>query len=139
MISRFPVVRRDRENQGAEKEMEVIMDVITAVRNIRGEMRISPSQKLKALISCPDEIVHQLMKTHQHYIMNLANLELLDSGINIEEPKGVATSVLGSLKIFIPLFGVVDIAGEKNRLTKELSKVSKDLEQSSRKLANRDF
>jgi len=47
--------------------------------------------------------------------------------------------VVGAIKIFVPLAGIVDIAGEKARLDKELAKVSKDLEQSSRKLANRDF
>jgi valyl-tRNA synthetase len=51
----------------------------------------------------------------------------------------VATGVVGATKIFVPLAGIVDIAAEKTRLEKELAKVSKDLEQSSRKLANRDF
>jgi len=71
--------------------------------------------------------------------LNLANLESLTVDVNLVEPKGVATGVIGALKIFVPLDGIVDIAGEKARLEKELVKVSKDLEQSSRKLANRDF
>jgi valyl-tRNA synthetase len=59
--------------------------------------------------------------------------------INMIEPKGVATAVIGSTKIFVPLAGTMDISGEKARLEKELGKISKDLEQSSKKLANRDF
>jgi valyl-tRNA synthetase len=59
--------------------------------------------------------------------------------VNLAEPKGVATGVVGSLKVFVPLTGIVDIAGEKVRLEKEIAKVQKDLEQCSRKLANRDF
>ena len=55
------------------------------------------------------------------------------------EPKGVATGVIGPLRIFVPLAGIVDIAGEKIRLQKEIVKVKKDLEQCSRKLSNRDF
>jgi valyl-tRNA synthetase len=73
------------------------------------------------------------------YVVNLANLESLTVEINMVEPKGVATGVIGAIRIFVPLAGIVDIAGEKTRLDKELAKVSKDLEQSSRKLANRDF
>jgi valyl-tRNA synthetase len=47
--------------------------------------------------------------------------------------------VVGTTKIFVPLTGIVDIAGEKARLGKELAKVEKDLQQSSKKLANSDF
>jgi valyl-tRNA synthetase len=69
----------------------------------------------------------------------MANLEELTLAVDLVEPKGVATGIVGLTRIFVPVTGIVDIAGEKTRLDKELTKVSKDLEQSSRKLANRDF
>jgi len=139
MVSRFPQVQKDWDDKQAEKEMELIMEVITAVRNIRGEMRIAPSRKLKILIFAPDETTTELVKTSSRYIVNLANLESVDVGANVEEPKGAATAVVGSLKVFVPLIGVVDIAGERLRLEKEMAKVSKDLEISAKKLSNRDF
>jgi valyl-tRNA synthetase len=115
------------------------MDIITSIRNIRGEMRIPPSNKLKVLISAADEQTKKIIQTEKGYVLNLANLESLTVEVNLVEPKGVATGVIGGTRIFVPLAGVVDITGEKARLEKELAKVSKDLEQSSRKLANRDF
>jgi valyl-tRNA synthetase len=51
----------------------------------------------------------------------------------------VATGVVGPIRIFVPLAGIVDIAGEKARLDKELAKLEKDLLQCSKKLTNRDF
>ena len=69
----------------------------------------------------------------------MANAEELSVEMDLKEPKGVATGVVNSTRIFIPLEGIVDIAGEKMRLQKELVKVEKDLQQSSKKLANRDF
>ena len=72
-------------------------------------------------------------------MLNLANLESLKVEVNAVEPKGVATAVTGSTKIFVPLAGIVDISGEITRLEKELGKIQKDLQQSSKKLANRDF
>ena len=75
----------------------------------------------------------------ENYIINMANLELLNVDIDLVEPKGVATGVVGSLRVFVPLAGIVDITGEKARLEKEIAKVGKDLEQCSRKLTNRDF
>ncbi len=139
MVSAFPVAREDWSEKEAEKEMEMLMELITSVRNIRGEMRIPPSLKLKVLISTADEQAKKVIDAGAGYMINLANLESLSADVNIAEPKGVATGVVGSTKIFVPLAGIVDIAGEKARLEKELGKVNKDLEQSSRKLANRDF
>jgi valyl-tRNA synthetase len=139
MVSKFPVADKTREDQAAEKEMETLMEIITSIRNIRGEMRIPPSLKLKVLISAADDLGKKSIEAGGGYVLNLANLESLTVDVNLVEPKGVATGVIGALKIFVPLDGIVDIAGEKARLEKELAKVSKDLEQSSRKLANRDF
>ena len=139
MVSAFPVVREDWTEQEAEKEMEMLMEVITSIRNIRGEMRIPPSMKLKVLISTADEQTKKSIEGGSGYMVNLANLESLSVDVNLAEPKGVATGVIGSTRIFVPLAGIVDIAAEKARLEKELAKVTKDLEQSSRKLANRDF
>ena len=139
MISRFPVVNEAWKNDEAEKEMEMMMEIITSIRNIRGEMRIAPSQKLNVLISAADEHSRKMIENDQHYIVNLANLESLNVEINMVEPKGVATAVTGSTKIYVPLEGVVDVSAEKARLEKELGKINKDLEQCSKKLANRDF
>ncbi|HPC07776.1 MAG TPA: valine--tRNA ligase, partial [Smithella sp.] len=113
--------------------------MITAVRNIRGEMRIAPSQKLDVLMSAVDEKTKKMVEKHKGYILNLANLESLTVEINAVEPKGVATAVVGSTKLFVPIVGIVDLSGEIARLEKELAKISKDLQQSSKKLANRDF
>ena len=139
MVSKFPAVKEEWKNDTAEKEMEMIMEIITSIRNVRGEMRIAPSQKLNVLISATDEENRKMIEADKSYILNLANLESLKVEINMAEPKGVATAIIGSTKIFVPLAGTVDIAGEKARLEKELGKISKDLEQSSKKLANRDF
>jgi len=57
----------------------------------------------------------------------------------MEEPKGVATGVVGSMRIFVLLEGLINIAEEKARLEKEMAKLEKDLALVSRKLANRDF
>ncbi len=139
MISSFPVAEQAWEDEAAEKEMELLMNIITSIRNIRGEMQIPPSRKLTVLISVPDQNLQTIVETGSNYIMNLANLESMTVEINLAEPKGVATGVVGPVLIFVPLTGIVDIAGEKARLEKEIAKVQKDLDQSTRKLANRDF
>lgn len=139
MVSAFPVVEQAWEDAAAEKEMELLMNIITSVRNIRGEMQIPPSRKLNVLVSAPDEKLKAVVEAGNKYIINLANLEDITVAVNLAEPKGVATGVVGPLLVFVPLTGIVDFAGEKARLEKEIAKVQKDLDKSARKLANRDF
>ena len=54
MVSSFPQPVESWEDAAAKKEMELLMEIITSIRNIRGEMRIAPSSKLQVLISAPD-------------------------------------------------------------------------------------
>ncbi len=139
MISPFPTSNKAWKDENAEKEMQFLMDVITSIRNIRGEMKIPPSRKLQVLISADDRQVKNIMQNGKDYIINMANLETLRVETDLVEPKGMATGVVGSTKIFVPLAGIVDTTGEKARLQKEITKIEKDLQQCSKKLANRDF
>ncbi|MEI8172604.1 MAG: valine--tRNA ligase [Deltaproteobacteria bacterium] len=139
MVSDFPAGDDSLQDLQAEKQMRVVMDVVTSVRNIRGEMNIAPSKKLRAVISVPEEELRAIVTTGKDHIVNLANLEALDIGGKMEEPKDAATGVIGSIRVFVLLEGMMDVAGELARLEKEMGRVTKDLTFVSKKLANRDF
>ena len=139
MVSPFPKTAASYQDLSAEKEMSLLMEVITKIRNIRGEMNVPPSRKITVTISAPDPGVKALMSRDRHYVVNLANLEQLTIAGDMEEPKGVATGVVASMRIFVFLEGVVDISAEKERLKKEMAKIEKDLKMVSKKLANQDF
>ena len=119
--------------------MGLVMDVISAIRNIRGEVNIAPSKKVNVRIFAPEAEGAAVVAAERGHIVNLANLQSLEIDRTLEEPKGAATGVVGGLRIFVLLEGVVDIGAERARLQKELAKVNRDLEGVARKLANRDF
>ena len=119
--------------------MELIMNTINTVRNIRGVMNIGPSKKLRVLISVPDADLLSLMEAGKGYIQDIANLDELAVAVNAPEPKGTATGVIGSVRVYVFLEGVVDVAAEKKRLEKEIKKIEKTLSFVSKKLGNRDF
>ncbi|MEN6321442.1 MAG: valine--tRNA ligase, partial [Syntrophaceae bacterium] len=139
MISEFPAPDSTYEDADAELNMGIIMDAITSIRNIRGEMNIAPSKKLRVIVSGPDEDSITVIKSGCDFIVNLSNLEDLTICINGEEPKNAATGIVGSLRVYVSLDGVVDIIGERARLEKEMARVARDLMVISKKLANRDF
>ncbi len=139
MVSKFPEPDDSLEDRDARDRMEFIQSIINTVRNIRGVMNISPSKKLKILISVRDNDTLSIMEAGRGYIQDIANLEDLVIEANAREPKGSATGVVGSTKVYVFLEGVVDVAAEKERLEREIKKLDKDLGFVSKKLGNRDF
>jgi len=139
MVSEFPRVDETPADPEAEARMGLVMDVISAIRNIRGEVNIAPSKKVNVRIFAPEAEGAAVVAAERGHIVILANLQSLEIDRTLEEPKGAATGVVGGLRIFVLLEGVVDIGAERARLQKELAKVNRDLEGVARKLANRDF
>ena len=139
MVSAFPEYREAQINEAIEKEMEVIMEVITGIRNIRGEMNLNPGLKLNVLVKTQNSAIQQTLQDHGGYIRELARVEQLETGPNIKKPKVSASSVLGEMDLIIPLEGKMDFQEELKRIEKELKKIEKDLIFLDKKLSNPDF
>ena len=125
--------------QESESEMGILMDVITGIRNVRGEMNISPTLALQVLIQSEDEKTRKIMETHQDLIINLARLSSLEVQDTAKRPKSSATAVVNSASIFVLLEGIIDFAKESKRLEKEIQKLAADLTTVAKKLQNEGF
>ena len=140
MVSPFPAEDAALADEEAVSDTLLLQDMVTAVRNIRGEVNLAPSRKLRVLALAPHEKDRALIGSALPYLVELANLESLEvAGEIAEEPKQVATGVAGSVKVYVFLEGMIDFSVEKARLEKEIAKIARDLQVVSRKLANRDF
>ncbi len=129
-------IKRDPD---AENAMAVITDIITAVRNIRGEMNISPSKSLAVVLQSPDEATRAMIHQQQDMILDLARLHALSIDIPGDKPKASATAIVGDATIFVSFEGIVDFEKEEQRLEKEISKLNKELSTVSKKLGNKSF
>jgi valyl-tRNA synthetase len=123
----------------AESEMNLLIELISAVRNIRGEMNISPSVNLAATIQTADSNIKSVTEQHRDIIVNLAKLVAFKVTENAAKPKSSATAVVGGATIFVPLEGIIDFSKEALRLEKEMNKLEKEMSGVSKKLANDDF
>jgi valyl-tRNA synthetase len=139
MVSEFPPAEGIPADLGAEREMALVMEVITRIRNIRGEMNVAPSLKLKVALASAEEGALETLEKGRAYIENLANMESLSLTRETAEQKGAATAVAGPVRISVFLAGVVDFAAEGARLGKEIAKIEKELGGVGKKLANPEF
>jgi valyl-tRNA synthetase len=124
--------------EGAQ-EMELVMEVIRGIRNIRGEVEVPPSREIAVILDCgSDESLH-ILKRNEGYVMSLARLSDLAMGRAPERPADAAVQVAGDVQIIIPLKGLVNVEEEEKRLLKEIGKIEKDIDFLGKKLQNPDF
>lgn len=130
----FPMYSNEMVNNEAEKNVEFIQSIITAIRNIRGEMNIPPSTSINVILKT-SEITEQLAV----YIKALTKIDTLTIQSEIIKPKNSASAVVKGCEIFIPLEGLIDIELEKSRLKKEIDRLQNLLQSIEKKLSNKDF
>jgi valyl-tRNA synthetase len=140
MIAEYPSVRPELIDDTAVREMERIMEVITGVRNIRGEMGIPPLTQIKIILIAEDKETAAALRTHLGFIKDLARVTEAEIVVQGERPRAAATALAHGVEVFVPLAGVIeDPQKEQQRLTKELKKLMADLELTQGKLANEAF
>jgi valyl-tRNA synthetase len=123
----------------SEHMMEVVIEIITGIRNIRGEMNISPSASIDLLLQSDDESLRKNASLNDDIIINLAGLKSFSVEKTGKKPRKAAMAVLSGAIMFISLEGIIDFSKEKERLEKELAKLKNEIAASSKKLRNDDF
>jgi len=134
-----PAAETIAEDTQAEAAMQIITQVITGIRNIRGEMNIAPGLKLNATVQTDDGDVNIPLQAHQDLVSNLARLESLVIAPMGEKPRAAATAVIDGATIFVSLEGIIDFGQEAARLQKEIGKIDTELSTLNKKLGNEDF
>ncbi|MBL7052198.1 MAG: valine--tRNA ligase [Candidatus Marinimicrobia bacterium] len=138
IIAEFPEVDEKWFDDSVEKEMKLIVEVATALRNLRGEMNVPPGKKIDALFR-GDVSELAIIKSDMAVLKLLAKVENLEISENGEAPENCAKTVAGKLEIFIPMAGLVDLEAERSRLSKEIEKTKKLIQNTQGKLSNENF
>ncbi len=140
-IMRQPFPRPDAYPQDPEAEAAVdwLKGVVGAIRNIRGEMRLSPATEVEVLLQGGgDEAGARLVDT-EPLLRRLAKVSAIRFLGAAEAPPPVSTQVAGEMKVMVPLAGLIDAAAERARLDREIAKLAKDLARVDGKLRNPGF
>ncbi|MBI1939228.1 MAG: valine--tRNA ligase [Ignavibacteriales bacterium] len=133
-VSSFPKFNKDSVDENSEKEILFVQDVVTAIRNIRGEMNISPARAINVFLKT-DRVTEEQSK----YIKSLVRIDELKVNAHMEKPKASASAVVKGCDIFIPLEGLIDLNVERTRIEKEIARISGSLEGVKKKLTNEGF
>lgn len=138
-VAAWPTVNTAFNFTAEAGDMQLLMDIIRAVRNIRAEVNTPMSKKVPMTISAKDEQTSAVLEVNKGYIEKFCNPDGLTIGANLEAPAQAMSAVVSGAEIFMPLAGLINIEEEIARLEKELDKWAKEVKLVSGKLSNERF
>ncbi len=139
MIQSFPEVRAERENDKVLADIEWLKRFIIGIRNIRGEMDISPNKPLNAILRNVSEQDQERLDLAAPFIDKLAKLESITTLKAGEQAPASATALVGEMEILIPMAGLIDKDAELARIAKAMGKAEQDVARANGKLSNEKF
>ena len=137
MLSDFPKEEKEFINIDAEKEFDYLKEIISAIRNIRGEANVSPSKKIEVIFKTADENARNILQNNAKILDKLANVEKYE--FNVEIPKLVGFRLVDTTEIFVPLAELIDLDKEIEKLEKNIEKTQVELDKVLKKLSNEKF
>jgi valyl-tRNA synthetase len=139
MIREFPVPRTNREDEGAAQDMQLLMDLIVALRSARAEMNIDPKKLLSAFLVFKDDPVRELVVEHSEQVSSLGRLSAIECCTTLPADRVFLKGVWRSGEFGIDLEGAIDYAAERERLRKELDRTKSEIEKLQKKIGSEDF
>ena len=140
MISQLPKVTENEINEidvVVEKEFEFLKEIVSAIRNIRGEANVSPAKKIEVIFKTANENEKTILENNAKILDKLANVEKYE--FNTEIPELVGFKLVESTEIYIPLADLIDKEKEIAKLEKDIEKTQKELDRVLGKLSNEAF
>ena len=137
MLSDFPKEEKEFINIEAEKEFDYLKEIISAIRNIRGEANVSPSKKIEVIFKTTDENTRNILQNNAKILDKLANVEKYE--FNVEIPKLVGFRLVDTTEIYVPLAELIDLDKEIEKLEKNIEKTQVELDKVLKKLSNENF
>jgi valyl-tRNA synthetase len=139
MLAPYPLADDSKIDQQALTDIAWLQAVILGVRNIRGEMNISPAKNLPLYFNNGSAEDQRLLQENKQSLNKLASLESVTWLTPGEAAPMSATALVGGMEILVPMAGLIDKDAELARLNKEIGKLVQDVERTEVKLSNAAF
>ncbi len=139
MLQEFPGTDTHPSGADLEEEIEWVKQFILGIRQIRGDMDISPGKQLPVLLENSTGKDRKYADQNAHLLARVGRVETVSALAADEEAPASATALLGSMRLLVPMAGIIDVEAEKVRLGKLLERGNSDVGRVRAKLDNPDF
>jgi valyl-tRNA synthetase len=135
----WPTPSTEETDAEAAQTFATVQDLVTAVRQVRAQYNVPPSQDVRAVIAAGDAATADAVEGARAYVERLAGLSELTIGADLEKPAASAAVVVGAHVVYVPLEGMIDLDVERERLQKEIDSKRGFLAGVEKKLQNEQF
>ncbi len=140
MVSRWPEPDPSSRYPEEAERMELLMDAIRKIRNIRVGMDVPPSRKADIIVVTRDEHIGRIFSSAGAFMERLAGARQ----VTVQPDRGgiadsAVTAVFSGGELFIPLGSLIDIGREIARLEEEAARLAQEIAKADAKLANEEF
>ena len=138
-VQAWPEPRENWVDTDAEKDMQILIDIVTQLRNIKAQWQINPGQAIDCILSSDNPEQLDLLKTNTAVIQSSVKINTLTFSKTLPGTKGQATGLVDKTTLAVPLTGIIDIQKEKERLTQQLHDIHKLITGLEQRLGNGSF
>ena len=139
MLRPYPEAAEQSDAEEAVADIEWVRQFILGIRQIRGEMDISPGKALPVLLQNFSDTDLDRYGKHKNLLLRVGRIESVTPLGDDDEPPTAATALLGDMRLLVPMRGVIDVDAERARLTRQQDKLQSDLARTRGKLGNEKF
>ena len=137
MNTNFPVFNKAFSFKKEHEQIEHLKEIIKAIRNLRAQMDVEPSRKVKLYVNTKSKDLIALNSTYIERLAGCSGIEFVDSSDELNDK--FATIVTSVVQIYIPLGDLIDVAKEFERLDLEIGKLNKEIQRGKSMLSNQGF
>ncbi|MGB5336548.1 MAG: valine--tRNA ligase [Woeseiaceae bacterium] len=139
MLRPYPEASDKLRDADAVADIDWVRQFILGLRQIRGEMDISPGKFLPVLLEQASAEDRARVERHLLLLQRVGRVESVTEMAAGEEPPVSAVALLGDMRLLVPMKGLIDVEAERTRLGKQLEKVRAELARANGKLGNEKF
>ncbi len=139
MLRPYPAADDAASDDAAVSDIEWVKQFILGIRQIRGEMDISPGKPLPVLLQHASNEDRRRADELALLLQRVGRVESINRIGDDDEPPAAATALLGDMRLLVPMKGLIDVDAERTRLGKQMDKVQAELAKAKGKLGNANF
>ncbi|MBB3106936.1 valyl-tRNA synthetase [Psychrobacter luti] len=139
VIAAFPKTDTTQISEQTEADMAWLQQLIASVRNIRGEMKLGNAVRLPVLLQNISQAEDERLARIANQFKALAKVESLTILKAGDDVPLSSSSMVGQLRVLVPMKGLIDPTAELARLGKSYDKLKGQAEGIARKLGNEGF
>lgn len=133
MLQPYPEYRPEKLDETAEARVQLLKDMITACRSLRGEMNLPPATKVPLLIAGDTQTVTEFAP----YLQALARMENVTASGNELPDTDAPVQIVADFRLMLKI--EIDVEAERTRLAKEISRIGGEIVKAEKKLATPSF